>query len=438
MKDQLKYSSLAAAVLAANAMALPVLETDTSTLNLAVDGGVLYAQSQESYAQFRGEEDSVSWQEGYLKVGLDGSHNLGASSVYGGVSLSSTGTWGDGDAAGFTNGKERRTAVENAFVGWKSGNLIEALGEDGLDISFGRQTLVIGDGFLINGDALNVGQGAEDAIGIDGIDRGGAYWMGGSGRSAFDKTLVVRVGGNSGVRADLFKVESDNLLQGETGMTGANLEYVGEQGTFALLHFKSESDGKMANAARDGMKTTSVRYQGSAGVENLFLSAEFAHQKNDDTTGRGGYVEAGWTFSGVPMSPQLTYRYSTFDENFDPLFFGFNRGYGTWFQGEVASNYAGPFNVNTDVQHLSLKASASEALHFGALYFDFSDHEKVAGKNMDAQEIDLYVEYFLNDNMLVSPLLGFFTPDADSANGGSQIGSDDTNMYAQLGFFFFY
>jgi len=181
-----------------------------------------------------------------------------------------------------------------------------------------------------------------------------------------------------------------------------------------------------------------VRYQGSAGVENLFLSAEFAHQKNDDTTGRGGYVEAGWTFAGVPMSPQLTYRYSTFDENFDPLFFGFNRGYGTWFQGEVASNYAGPFNVNTDVQHLALKASASEALHFGALYFDFSDHEKVAGKNMDAQEIDLYVEYFLNDNMLVSPLVGFFTPDADSANGGSQIGSDDTNMYAQLGFFFFY
>lgn len=438
MKQQLKYSSLALAVLAVNATALPVLESDTTNVNLSVEGGAAYFNSEQSYAQFRSEEESVTWQEGYLKVGLDGSHNLGETSVYGGVSVSSTATWGDGDAAGFTNGEESRTALENAFVGWKSGNLIEGLGENGLDISFGRQNFVVGDGFLINGDGLNGGKGASEAIGNSDVNRGGAYWMGGSARTAFDKTLVVRVGGEAGVRADLFKVESDNLLQGETSLTGINLEYVGEQGTFGLLHFKSESDGDLMIAPRDGMKTTSVRYQGSAGVENLFLSSEFAHQKNDDVTGRAGYIEAGWTFADLPMTPQLTYRYSTFDENFDPLFFGFNRGYGTWFQGEVAANYAGPFNVNTDVQHLALKASASEALHFGALYFDYSDHEEVEGQNLNAQEIDLYVEYFLNDNMLVSPLIGLFTPEADSANGGSQIGSDDTNMYAQLGFFFFY
>ena len=41
--------------------------------------------------------------------------------------------------------------------------------------------------------------------------------------------------------------------------------------------------------------------------------------------------------------------------NWDAMFSGFNRGYGTWVQGEVAGNYSGPFNTNTEVQHVALK-----------------------------------------------------------------------------------
>ncbi|WP_221794320.1 alginate export family protein [Oceanobacter mangrovi] len=448
MQPVMKYSALAAAVWAFNATALPVMESDSTSLNLSLDGGLGYFNSQQSYggnSGFRSEEGSVSWQEGYFKAGLDGSHSFGSSSVYGGVSVSATSTTGDGDAAGLTNGEERRVALENAYLGWKSGSLIPALGENGVDISFGRQTLAIGDGFLINGDALNAGKGAEEALESWGVpahdvDRGGAYWMGGSARSAFDRTLIVRLGGDSGMRADVFKVQSDNRLQGWTDFSGINLEYVGETGTVGALLFTTDSYGSYSILAdRDNLDTMSLRYQGSLGIDNLFFSSEVARQKSDSgVVAHAGYVEAGWTFADLMWSPQLTYRYSSFDENFDALYYGFSRGYGTWFQGEVAANYAGPFNSNTDVQHIGLKASVNDGFSIGALWFDFSDHQKQAGVNNNGQELDLYAEYFLNDNMLVSPLLGFYSPEKDAANGGSQLGNSDTNLYAQLGFYFFY
>ncbi|MCO6061928.1 hypothetical protein NG726_35465, partial [Pseudomonas sp. MOB-449] len=88
----------------------------------------------------------------------------GAGSLYGALNLLSSGTWGDGDAAGFTLGSERMTDVEDAYLGWRSGDLFPALGENGVDLSFGRQNLSVGDGFLVNGDSLNFGDvdlGAE-------------------------------------------------------------------------------------------------------------------------------------------------------------------------------------------------------------------------------------------------------------------------------------
>ena len=39
--------------------------------------------------------------------------------------------------------------------------------------------------------------------------------------------------------------------------------------------------------------------------------------------------------------------------------------------GEVAGNYAGPFNSNTGVHHVGLKATPREDITVGALFFDF-------------------------------------------------------------------
>ncbi|MBP0048283.1 hypothetical protein H9C73_06010 [Marinobacterium sp. AK62] len=414
--------------LSAHASAYTLHSDNGTELNLDIEAVFGVFTSQESYDPFgaraASDEGRADWQEGYIKYGLSGSHAYGESgaAVYGGLNLVSSATWGDGDAAGFTTGDESDTDLEDAYLGWRSGNLIPALGENGLDITLGRQMFSIGDGFLINGDSLNLGEG----LGAN-YDRGGAYWL--AARKAFDKTAIVRVGGTDGVRGDLFWLESDNVGQYQMELAGINAEYVMPEGTFGATYI--EGLDAVDSTTRDGQETLSLRFQGNAGVENLFLSGEFVTQDQGDNSADADawYVEAGWTFADLPWSPSVNYRYASFDQNFDPLFYGFSRGYGTWFQGEVAANYSGPFSTGTDVHHIGVKAAPTDMLSVGALFFDFSDTEN---GGQDGQEIDLYAEWVVTPNLIISPLVGFYTPDNSSANNGTQIGNDDTNVYGQV------
>lgn len=424
-----------ATLLSAQAGAYSLIDQETHSLDLNIEAVFGVFNSNENYL-FDGDTGGAHWQEGYIKYGLSGSHALGAdAALFGAVSLLSSGTWGDGDAGGFTSGSERETALEDAYLGWRSGSLLPALGQDGLELSFGRQNFAIGDGFLINGDSLNFGD-ALNGGGLD-FDRGGAYWL--AARKAFDRSAVARIGGTEGLRADLFWLESDNRAQASMELGGANIEYQMPEGTLGLTYLEGLGvDDVYASALglahRDGQQTLSLRYQGNAGIENLFLSGEYVTQDQGDSSradGDGWYAEAGWTFADAPWSPSLNYRYARFDEGFDPLFFGFSRGYGTWFQGEVAANYAGPFNSDARVHHLGLKLQPSETLSLGVLAFDFGDTAAGTG-TLDGQELDIYAEWVVNDHLILSPLLGVYQPDHSSATGGTQIGNDDTNVYAQF------
>ena len=49
------------------------------------------------------------------------------------------------------------------------------------------------------------------------------------------------------------------------------------------------------------------------------------------------------------------------------MFYGNTVGFGTWFQGEVAGNYAGPFNKNADIHQLSYMMNLKENFMLGAL-----------------------------------------------------------------------
>jgi hypothetical protein len=291
---------------------------------------------------------------------------------------------------------------------------------------------MIGDGFLINGDALNLGKGLADGE----FNRGGAYWL--AARKAFDQTAILRLGGKDGLRGDLMWLKSDNRAQAKTEMLVGNLEHVSEAGTLGLTAIDIRNiDEEFASpfqAERDGMKTYSVRGQGNAGVENLFLSGEYAWQDKQDVDDENAwYLEAGWTFADVAWSPSVSYRYSRYSEGFDPLFTGFSRGYGTWFQGEVASNYAGPFNSNTQIHHVALKVSPLENLSVGALWFDFNTLDRDLG-NFDGRELDLYAEWAVSDHLIVMPVVGLYQPDRSAEEGGTQIGGDDSNLYSQLVF----
>ncbi len=432
-------AGLVAAALASPASAIELYNQDSDELHF--DGLAIFGffDSQRNYDLLGTKEPGgSSWREGFANYGFTGAKGLGeGAALYGRISLLSSGTWGDGDAGGITSGKERRTAVEDAYLGWRSGNLFPALGEDGIDFSFGRQRIVFGDGFLINGDALNFGDALDRVAGTD-FNRGGGYWV--AARKAYDKTAVLRLGGAEGLRADLYWLESDNKVQAKTEVAGINVEHVSDLGTFAGLYIHGlDVDGELAEILglthRDGQKTLSLRYQGNAGVENLFLSAEFARQRQGDATAddaSGWYVEGGWTFADLPWSPSASYRYSRFDRDFDPLFFGFNRGYGTWFQGEVAANFAGPFNNNTRVHYVKLGATPLENLELGVNLFNFRRVSSAVDPNTDAREIDVFALWAVHDNLIVSPLIGYYKPKVSADQGGTQLGSNKSNRYMHL------
>lgn len=401
-----------------------------SLLNADLEAVFAAIRSSKSYDLVGNRsKGSSNWREGYIKYGLSGSL-AGNGSLYGAFSLLSSATWGDGDAAGLTEGSERRTALEDAYLGWRSGDSLPGLGEDGLDISGGRQLIVLGDGFLIQGDPVNVG---DVDLGAD-FDRGGAYYL--AGRKAFDQTLAVRLGGNQGWRGDLLWLKSDNRFQAETELAVANLEQVGELGTLGLSWIRSLDVNQryaeiLGLQERDDLDTFSLRGRGGLGVDNLELAGEYVTQDKRSGRESAWYAEASWTFAEQPWSPTATYRYSRFSEAFDPLFYGFSRGYGTWFQGEVAGNYAGPFNSNSRVHHLGLKLTPRENLSLGALYFDFDPLDDSRG-DLGGRELDLYVEWMVNDHLLISPLLGFYQPERSAEQGGLQLGGDGTNTYLQL------
>ena len=70
-------------------------------------------------------------------------------------------------------------ALDEAWLGWNSGSLFaDSLGEDAVDLSFGRQDFDLGSGFLIWEGATNGG------------DRG-AYWL--APREAYEMTGIAKL-----------------------------------------------------------------------------------------------------------------------------------------------------------------------------------------------------------------------------------------------------
>jgi hypothetical protein len=414
-----------------------------SRAQLSLDFDLSYGafRSDRAYAQTDLSDGNRTWTEGYADIALNGS--LGAwqdSRWYGSLGTLSTATWGDGDAAGYTTGRERRTALEDAYLGWRSGSLFPAFGKDGVDVSFGRRSFMLGDGFLIDGDALNFGKGFDDLVdaGIapESFDRGGAYWLG--RRHAFDRIALVRVGIGTKLDTTLFWIRSDNEAQAETEIAGADVVYTSDAyGSLAVAYIRGLSvDERLAEflgfTDRDGQDTFNLRYDGSALIESLTLMGEYVYQDNG-TRGNdwAWYGEVAWKFTGARWAPRAGVRYSAFSQNFDPLFYGFSTGYGTWFQGEVAGNYAGPFNSNAAITHLHVRGYPNKRWTLGALFYDFRTDDKDAG-NLDGMELDLFFTWTKNERITVSSLLGVYKPDEFVVDGGTQLGDDDTNLYMQF------
>ena len=413
-----------------SAQAETFYEQDGSTLGFNADGMAGAFSTREDYLG----EGGKKWREAFIHGVVVGSTRAGNGELYGGLGALAQGTWGDGDAGGYTTGRERDVDLEDAYLGWRT-----AAGT--VDFSFGRQQFQLGDGFLIAGDRINLGKGL-DVLGVD-VDRGGAYYL--AAKKSFHNTAILRVDPAGPLRGDAFWLQSNNPYQQDTELGGLNLEYVSEAlGTLGLSWMKvldvDAGAGLGIFDRRDGMRITSLRGQGSLGVENLFLSFEYVDQRGGNTAisndADAWYLEGGWTFADVAWSPTLNYRHARFsadkastarNEGFDPLFFGLSRGLGTWFQGEVASNYAGPANSGNTVDRLELTLMPREDLSISLQYWDIKSIGDAP--DLDGREIDLFAFWQINDRLTFVPLLGIYQP--RGADVKALQGNDRRNVYLE-------
>jgi hypothetical protein len=426
----LLFAGLAGLLLAGPALAHVIHERDGDTLGVDVEAMAAVMHSRKTYVEGAGR----NWQEAYLKATLTGSTTRNGLKLYGGLGGIALGTFGDGDAGGYTRGDERRAKIEDAYAGLRSANGF-------IDFSLGRQKFQLGDGFLISGDAISLGNGPLVAGAR--VNRGGAYYI--AAQKSFDNTAILRVNPEGVWRASLFWLGSDVAYHQETKLAGLDLEHVDPRGTLAasyleVLDVKKDRGLGLWNK-REGMRVYNLRAQGNLGVENLFLAAEYVAERGGDQTvknhGSAWYIETGWTFAAAPLAPTLNYRHARFsadrlntrrDESFDPLFFGLSRGLGTWFQGEVAANYAGPANSGNRVDRLEFTLSPRPNLPVTLQLWNFR-HLGDAPR-VDGREADLFVWWQVNDHTALVPLLGLYKPRGQDVKAAQ--GDGGTNVYLQF------
>ena len=375
----------------------------------------------------------MRWQEGFAKYGLSGTTDkIGAGSLYGGFSLISTGSFGDGDSGAITVGDERRTAVEDAFLGWKSGDLLPAWGKDGVDFSFGRQLITV-DGFLITDDGFNPGKAFNPIEGVaDGrFNRGGAFYLG--PRLAAGNTAVLKLGGAEGLHGSLIWLQSDNPGQSKTELAVGTIDYTTPIGSIGSTYIHGlDVEDRYAfgdRYERKGMNVYSIRGQGNAGIPNADFAFEVARQEKSSGSQRAMFFDAGYTFADVQWQPTLSYRYSRYSEGWDFLFQG---GFRKRFQGEVAANYAGSVTSNMEINDVLLSVKPTEKLTLNAMAFNYHQLSRRNELDFSARETDLFLDWSVTDHITLSPLVGLYTPAKWLGNGGRQSGSASTNTYFQF------
>lgn len=329
---------------------------------------------------------------------------------------------GDGDAGGYTDGGDGSITLEQLYAGWRSGALLaDTLGEDTLDLSVGRQDFHVGDGFLIQ-------DGNFDSEGE------GAYWLG--PRTDFSFAGLARVD-TSPAGGQLFFLRGD-ADRGHSELVGANLDLalgdygLGEDGTLGAMYLQIvDVDARFeAGTPRDGMQVATLRLNDLRvpGFWDFGIHAQSAHEfgsgQNVDFDAQAFYVEPFYEFSTLPWTPTLAYRFAWFsgdadpddDErrDFDPLFYDYSRGWGTWVQGEITGEYL-LFNSNQVNHMVHLAAYPTDEIGIGALYFHFDLEEKnyfgtPVGERDFADEVNLYVDWTLNDNVYLGALYGVAFP----------------------------
>lgn len=365
---------------------------------------------------------SASWQEAYVKYGFETAYKFKNSEMYGSVMGLGSGTFGEGDAGGFSIGKERKNSLEQWITGWRNASTDKV----SVDLSIGRQNIQIADGFIVAGDALNMGKGIAEGT----LNRGGAYYL--AARRSFDFTTQLKLDFKDRLKTQWLYLDSDNQAQYQPKLLATDWQYQLKNTRLGISYLKIfDLNDPTTDSVREDLKDISIRTAHHFGDE-LNINAEYVIQNQKENNEKAGYVGFNYHLISTPYQPILGYRYSYFSEGYDPLFYGnTDAGFGTWFQGEVAGNYAGAFSHNVEIHQASLQATLHEKVNVGLLGYQFKTIDK-SSENLDGHEVDLYALWMPSKHINIIPLVGWYKPKKNIQNGGTQVADTAANGYAQL------
>jgi hypothetical protein len=362
-----------------------------------------FTQSNSWFGSFEATngEKSNSWWESLIRPGVDVNYVLPSTqTIYAQLDAVQANTFGgiDAGASNIGYGDVDSLRVDHAYVGWKSGNLFSALGEDFLDVSFGRQKYVVGNGFLF---ASQGGSGYGRA----------AFWIGGRNSADYAGIVKMKSGNWSG---DLVYFEADDRDDTDTKVGGANLEYAVENmwnlggGLYSFeSDDRNEVDSMMVYDIRGGLNPFALM-GGMDTLKPLHIEAEYVQQDADTgfANGNAWYAAVSYEFENCPWKPGLTYRYASFDEDYQNLYYG-STDWETWYQGEILGEYL-LVNGDLDSHMLKLKMQPIDPVTVTLAYMDFNLHQ--SGDDY-AKEYNLIVDWAVNDHLAVSVVGGIANPD---------------------------
>jgi hypothetical protein len=350
------------------------------------------------------------WSEYGIEPGVAFRMPAGEGAAFGALSVVGTYTLGN-DASGLTIGlrSPSEANVEQAYLGWRTEGVLDALEGEVLTVTLGSFDYTIGSGLLV-----------ADG-GSDGAEHGG--WTLGM-RRAFGEALLVQLA-NDALTLEAFRLTNRPRAGGPQGdAIGANAAW-----TFAADTTVGGTLMRVdASTLTDAALVASLRFDRAPEL-GFGASAELVEQQSDQIEADGGFIKVSYAFDAA-WSPVLSYRRAVFsgddpatakDERFREIAYGYT-DYGSWYQGEISGAY--PLgNGNTRSHLVRLELAPNDALAFNVLYYRFA-FDAVAGTGLTSDdwgdELDLIVDWAWDDRLSFVGVLGVLAPGraAEQLTGG--------------------
>jgi hypothetical protein len=313
------------------------------------------------------------------------------------------------------------TRLEDLYGGF-------VIGRPGVDwsanVSAGRQNWQLNDGFLFSRFAAGANAGPNPALYLN-------------PRTAYEMTALAQIKWRN-LRLEGFYVDPAEIdfLDSDSAYAGVNLAYTAPGGVeaSALYYEAPRSDtvfrrDSFGAVPREGLQVFDARLGSTnlLGFRGLELFGEHAWQSNRhvDWDARAWYLRTGYSFTSLPWTPNLSYRYASFsgDDPETPVYERFDAqlssGLDTWVQGVSFKKVVGNTNLNS--HRIRLNVAPTDTLSLTVDYFWLLADE--TGTSADyGQELNLALRWAISRNLFFLGVAGLAFPgDALRAQAGTDL-----------------